>query len=102
MFDRVKRLARELMEAALVDPTKKPPAATTPTQPTPPARTRELAPVTVYVEWDSPGKADIEKHLCARGIAYKLLPIDKDEATQSWLRATIAGGDLSVAVAAIH
>jgi glutaredoxin len=61
-----------------------------------------LAPVMVYLEWDSPGRADIEKLLLARGAKYRLLPIDRDEATRSWLSATVKheppvvfiGGDL--------
>jgi glutaredoxin len=87
MFDRLRKLARELVEAALVDPTRKP-APAGPAAPSPAPR-REAAPVVVYVEWDSPGKADIEKLLGARGISFKLLPVDHDEATQSWLEATV-------------
>ena len=59
-------------------------------------------PVMVYVEWDSPGRADIEKLLKGRGLKYQMLAIDRDEATRSWLEATIKreppvvfiGGDL--------
>ena len=59
-------------------------------------------PVMVYVEWDSPGRSEIEKILKGRGLKYQLLAIDRDEATRSWLEATIKreppvvfiGGDL--------
>jgi glutaredoxin len=59
-------------------------------------------PVMVYLEWDSPGRAEIEKILKGRGLKYQLLAIDRDEATKSWLEATVKreppvvfiGGDL--------
>jgi len=85
MFDRIKKLARELIEAALVDPTHKPAAP----QAAAPASPRETAPVTVYVEWDSPGRAEIEKLLGARGISFKMLAVDRDEVARSWLATTV-------------
>ncbi len=61
-------------------------APATPPAPTPVVpRKREPAPVMIYVEWDSPGVAEMEALLAERKIPYRLLPIDHDEATQSWL-----------------
>jgi glutaredoxin len=62
----------------------------------------KAAPVMVYVEWDSPGRAEIEKLLLAQGVPFQILAIDRDEATRSWLEATVkreppvvfVGGDL--------
>jgi glutaredoxin len=69
---------------------------------TPKAPNLNAAPVMVYVEWDSPGRTEIEKLLVANGVKYQMLPVDRDEATSSWLEATVkrhppvifVGGDL--------
>ncbi len=49
-------------------------------------RKREPAPVSMYVEWDSPGRDAVEQILKANGIAYKVLAVDHDEPTKTFVR----------------
>ena len=57
--------------------------------PAPPPRAP--APVFLYVEWDSPGRAQMEAHLRERNIPYKLLEIDHDEPMQEFVARSKIG-----------
>lgn len=69
----------------------------TPAAPKPPAtvaprRAREPAPVMVYVEWDSPGRDEVVALLQKRQIPFRLLEIDRDEATRAFVKQTARRG----------
>jgi glutaredoxin len=82
------RIARRLL-CALHDWAGRPllPRPAAPPQAVPPqaAPRPEPAPIMIYVEWDSPGVREMEALLAARGLSSRVLPIDGDEATRSWL-----------------
>jgi glutaredoxin len=83
----VARLANELLGGPLA-PSVGAESGATAGQPAPTAtpRRREPAPVMLYVEWDSPRRDEVERILKEGGVAYKVLEIDDDEATKSFIR----------------
>ena len=93
LLRRAIRLGFELYEAAVESPLApaptRAPSAAAPAAPTRAAAAREAAPVVLYVEWDSPGKDEMERILKTRGLKYKVLPIDHDEATRSFLENAV-------------
>ncbi|MEK6607526.1 MAG: glutaredoxin [Myxococcota bacterium] len=48
-------------------------------------------PVFLYVTWDSADRAPIEQLLAARGIAYRVLDVGRDEAMLSFVRRATGG-----------
>ncbi len=51
-------------------------------------RRREPAPVVLYVEWDSPGRDEVVALLTRHQIPFKVLAIDRDEATKAFVKQT--------------
>src|SRR5262245_53811883 len=83
---RLARRAADVADDLLGARAPRPPPSPSPAPAAPPPpRPREPAPVFLYVEWDSPGRDRMEAILRERGIPYKLLAIDDDEATQAFV-----------------
>ncbi len=72
---------------------KAPPSAVVPRRP------REPAPVMVYVEWDSPRRDEVVALLQRREIPFRLLEIDRDEATRAFVKQTARRGPPVVFIA---
>lgn len=62
-------------------------------------RAREPAPVMVYVEWDSPRRDEVVALLTQRKIPFRLLEIDRDEATRAFVKQTARRGPPVVFIA---
>jgi glutaredoxin len=89
---RVARRAANLANDLLGDPVGAAPVEAKPAAPPPPPPApRPPAPVFLYVEWDSPGRSQIEAHLRERGIPHKVFEIDNDEPMQEFVARTKAG-----------
>jgi glutaredoxin len=97
----VARLANELLGGPLA-PSVGAEGGATSGQPAPTVtpRRREPAPVMLYVEWDSPRRDEVERILKEVGIAYKVLEIDGDEATKSFVRREAKRGPPALFIAA--
>jgi glutaredoxin len=85
---RAANLANDLLGDPVGASAAKAPVAPEPPPPAP----RPPAPVFLYVEWDSPGRAQIEALLRERGIPHKVLEIDHDAPMKEFVARTPTGG----------
>lgn len=81
----VARIADDLLGNPLA---KAPQPAVATASPRPAPRRREPAPVTLYVEWDSPARDEVEQLLRENEVPFKVLAVDRDEATKAFLAQT--------------
>jgi glutaredoxin len=88
---RVARRAAHLANDLLGDPIGAAPAPAAARPAAAPAPPRPPAPVFLYVEWDSPGRSQMEAHLRERDIPFKVFEIDHDEPMQEFVARTKAG-----------
>lgn len=83
----VARMANDLLGKPLASVEAKRAPAAAPV-PAPAPRKREPAPVMLYVEWDSPARDEVEQLLRENEVPYKVLSVDRDDATKAFLQQT--------------